>query len=60
MKNIGGIDKNLRIVVGAIVIGAGIYFQSYWGAIGLIPLLTGLMNWCPAYSLFGIKTCKLK
>ena len=60
MKNIGKIDKNLRIVVGAIVVGAGIYFQNYWGAIGLIPLLAGLMNWCPLYSVFGIKTCKVK
>lgn len=60
MKNVGGIDKKLRIIVGAVIVGAGIYFQNYWGAIGLIPLLTGLMNWCPLYSVFGIKTCKTK
>lgn len=57
MANVGGIDKNLRIVVGAAIIGAGVYFQNYWGAVGLIPLITGLINWCPLYPIFGINTC---
>lgn len=59
-KNVGGVDKILRIVVGLVLIAWGVYAQNWWGAIGLIPLLTGLMNWCPAYSILGLNTCKTK
>ena len=59
-SNIGGIDRVLRIVVGAGVVGAGIYYQNYWGAVGLIPLLTGMVGTCPAYMTFGLSTCKVK
>ncbi|MBZ0106220.1 MAG: DUF2892 domain-containing protein [Sulfuricella denitrificans] len=57
-KNVGSVDKILRIVAGAVLIGlslAGII--GLWGWIGVVPLVTGLMGWCPAYSLLGIKTC---
>lgn len=47
--NVGGIDKILRIAAGIVVIAVGLYFKSWWGAVGLIPLLTGLINWCPLY-----------
>jgi len=47
-------------VVGLAIIAWGIYAQNWWGAIGAIPLLTGLIGWCPAYAPFGIKTCKTK
>lgn len=57
MKNEGKIDRIIRIVVGLAVIGWGVYSQSLWGAVGAVPLLTGLIGWCPAYTLFGIKTC---
>ncbi|WP_456404643.1 YgaP family membrane protein [Thiolapillus sp.] len=56
--NVGGIDKILRIVVGLAVIGWGVYAQNWWGALGAIPLFTALMNWCPAYTLFGLSTKK--
>jgi type IV secretory pathway TrbD component len=39
--NIGGVDRKLRIVLGLAIIAAGIYFQSWWGAIGVMALLTG-------------------
>ncbi len=35
---------------------AGIYFQNWWGAVGIVPITTGLLRWCPAYVPFGIKT----
>lgn len=54
--NVGGIDRKLRIVAGLAIIAAGIYFQSWWGVIGMIPLLTGVIGWCPAYFPFGIST----
>lgn len=56
--NVGKADKVIRIILGAAIIGAGIYFKSWWGAIGLIPILTAAISWCPLYSPFGIKTCK--
>ncbi|MCK5353708.1 MAG: DUF2892 domain-containing protein [Methyloprofundus sp.] len=57
MKNVGGIDRIIRIVVGLVVIGWGVYAQNWLGAIGIVPLLTGLIRWCPAYLPFGFKTC---
>ena len=59
-KNVGKIDKTLRITIGLAAIAAGLYFQSWWGAIGAIPLLTSLSGWCPLYSLFGMSTCPVK
>ncbi len=56
-RNIGKSDKVVRLVVGAAVIAAGVVFQSWWGAIGAVPILTALMGWCPPYSLLGINIC---
>ncbi len=58
-KNVGGIDKTIRIIIGLAIIGAGVYFQSWWGAVGLVPLLTALIGWCPPYALFGFSSCKV-
>jgi hypothetical protein len=60
MKNVGSIDRVVRIVAGVAIIGAGVYYQSWWGAIGAVPLLTGLMGWCPPYAIFGWNTCSIK
>jgi hypothetical protein len=56
--NVGGIDKNLRIAVGVIVIAAGVYYQNIWGAVGVVPLLTGVFGFCPFYPLLGLSTKK--
>jgi hypothetical protein len=54
--NVGKADKVVRYVIcGAIVI-AGIAFNSWWGAVGLIPIVTDMIGWCPLYVPFGIKT----
>jgi hypothetical protein len=58
-QNVGGIDKGLRIVVGAALIGltvAGVL--PVWGWIGVVPLATGLMGRCPLYPLVGVCTKK--
>lgn len=57
-QNVGGIDRILRLVVGLAVIAWGIYAKNWWGAVGAIPLFTALINWCPAYTLFGLSTRK--
>ncbi|MDD5405207.1 MAG: DUF2892 domain-containing protein [Sulfuricella sp.] len=59
--NVGGIDKILRIVAGAALIGltlSGVI--GMWGWIGVIPLATGLMGWCPFYPLLGLNSCPSK
>lgn len=57
--NEGGVDRILRIIVGAVLIGLTLAGQiGVWGWIGVLPLATGLIGWCPAYGLLGIKTCK--
>jgi hypothetical protein len=56
--NVGKTDRAVRMIAGVIIIGAGFYFQSWWGAIGVIPLTTGVLRWCPPYSLLGINTNK--
>lgn len=59
-RNVGGVDKVIRIVAGLAIIGAGLYYKSWWGAIGVLPLATGLLGWCPPYCLLGINTCGVK
>ena len=57
-SNVGGIDRILRIVIGAVLVVLAITGQiGAWGWIGLLPLATGLLGWCPPYSLLGISTC---
>jgi hypothetical protein len=56
--NVGGIDKNLRIAAGLAVIAWGVIANNWLGAIGLVPLITGFVNFCPVYALLGFKTSK--
>ena len=58
--NVGGIDKVLRIVVGLAVLSLVFVLPEptrWWGLVGLVPLLTGFMNFCPLYSILGLNTC---
>ena len=58
-KNVGGIDRTLRIVIGLALIGAAATGTvGVWGYLGLVPLATGLMGWCPPYAMFGFNTCR--
>jgi len=60
-KNVGGMDRAVRIVAGLGILSlAFIGPRTAWGYIGLVPLVTGLIGWCPAYMPFGVKTCKMK
>jgi hypothetical protein len=57
-RNMGSADRIIRIIVGFGVIAAGVYYQSWLGVIGVVPLATALVGWCPAYLPFGISTCR--
>lgn len=59
-RNVGGIDRLLRIVVGLVLLSLIFVIEGaarWWGLLGLVPLLTGLSRTCPLYSVFGINTC---
>ncbi len=56
--NVGSVDRILRIVIGIAAIGLGIGFQSWWGIIGIVPLLTAGLNFCPLYAMLGMSTIK--
>jgi hypothetical protein len=59
--NVGTIDRILRVIAGlaliALALGYIPGYQSVWGWVGIVPLLTGLLGTCPAYALFGFNTC---
>lgn len=62
VHNVGNLDRILRVVVGLVLVafGAGLvpgFEPQIWGWLGLVPLATALMGWCPAYALLGIDTC---
>ncbi|BCB95175.1 membrane protein [Dissulfurispira thermophila] len=58
-KNIGNVERVVRIIGGAAIMSlAFVGPQTPWAFFGAIPLLTGLLGWCPPYALFGISTCK--
>lgn len=59
-KNVGSIDRVVRIVIGITVVGLGLYYQAWWGVLGIIPLFTASISTCPLYMPFGISTCKTK
>ncbi len=59
--NVGGFDKIARIAAGVVLIGlAATGTVGVWGWIGLVPLATGLLGWCPFYPLLGLNTCPTK
>lgn len=59
--NVGTVDKIIRLVLAAALFS--LFFilpgdQKWFGLVGFVPLLTGLINWCPLYMIFGINTCR--
>ena len=56
-SNVGKIDRIIRIIAGLAAIAAGVYYESWWGAVGLVPLLTAFIGWCPAYKILGLSSC---
>lgn len=58
--NVGGIDRILRIVAGLVLIGLTVMGTiGAWGWVGVVPLLTGLFKFCPAYTLLGMNSCPM-
>ncbi len=60
-SNVGGIDRVLRIVLGLVLVGlAATGTVGWWGWLGVVPLATGALGWCPPYAIFGFSTCAMK
>ena len=55
--NVGSIDRFIRLILGCAILGAGYYYKSWWGLVGIVPILTGLVGFCPAYLPLGLSTC---
>ncbi len=59
--NEGHIDRTLRIVAGLILVALTLTGTiGVWGWIGVVPIITGAIGWCPAYTLLGISSCPMK
>lgn len=58
--NVGGMDRALRAVIGLAGLAAGVYFKSWWGLLGLVPLATAVVRFCPAYLPFGVSSCRTR
>ncbi len=58
--NVGGVDRVLRIVAGLVILALGVAGPlGWWGLVGLVPLATGVLRFCPAYTLLGLRTCPM-
>ncbi|RMH88382.1 DUF2892 domain-containing protein [Lysobacter pythonis] len=61
--NVGSVDRIIRIVIGLVVLSLLFVLpapQKYFGLIGIVPILTAIIHFCPLYHLFGIDTCKAR
>lgn len=57
--NVGGVDRALRVLIGlGLIAWAGLFQGPVWAYVGVLPLLSGLLRWCPAYPVLGINTCR--
>jgi len=59
--NVGGIDRTVRIVLGLVLLGLMATGSiGVWGWLGIVPIATGAIGWCPPYAIFGWSTCATK
>lgn len=62
-QNVGGVDKFIRIILGIVLLALIFVIEGnarWFGLIGVVPLFTAFVGWCPAYSLIGVNTCPAK
>lgn len=57
-KNEGALDRWIRVIIGLAIIAWGLNAGNWWGLIGIIPLITGLIGYCHLYTILGISTIK--
>ena len=60
-SNVGGIDRIVRIAIGVVLIGLTLSGTiGVWGWLGIVPLITGAIGWCPPYAILGFNSCAMK
>jgi hypothetical protein len=59
-KNVGKTDRAIRIILGVIIAATGLYFQSWWGLLAIVPFTTAFAGSCPLYSILGLSSCPAK
>jgi hypothetical protein len=60
-SNVGGIDRIIRIILGVVLVGLTVTGKvGVWGWLGVVPLATGIIGWCPPYAILGFSTCSMK
>ena len=59
-RNVGSPDRIIRVILGIAILAAGYAFESWWGLVGIVPLFTAAVGWCPLYLPFGISTCAVR
>lgn len=57
--NVGGTERIIRITIGGVILLSGLYYKSWWGIIGLAPIITGAIRYCPLSAVLGVSTCKV-
>ncbi|MFW6324675.1 MAG: YgaP family membrane protein [Desulfovibrionales bacterium] len=58
--NVGKTERIIRSALGILILGVGVVLQSWWGLVGLLPLVTAVIGWCPISAALGVSTCKDK
>ena len=60
-RNVGNMERGARIIGGLVLIGLAVTGTvGVWGWLGVVPLATGILGWCPPYAIFGFNTCSMK
>lgn len=56
--NVGKTEQIIRILLGITIVSLGVYYKNWWGVIGLAPIITGIIRYCPLNDILGVSTCK--
>jgi hypothetical protein len=59
-KNVGKVDMIIRVIIGIVIASVGIVYESWWGLVAILPLLTAFINFCPLYTVIGYSTTSAK
>lgn len=59
-KNVGTTDKIIRIIIGLVIAAIGVYYESWWGLLAIVPLATAFLSFCGLYTILGVSTCPAK
>jgi len=59
-KNVGTVDRVIRLIMGLAIILAGLLFQNWFGVLGLVFVGTAIAGYCPLYAVFGVRTCRME